>query len=122
MKQFRHTFRVFEAETTTGCQIDVTLVPAKDSDQKRVDRVTTGQFMGTIRLIADMTFIDTFEVGKEFTLELTEIDLTVSTRCNWCSHPIIFHSARRTIIHSFLCWICRMPDTFTQAPIKRRVG
>lgn len=50
------------------------------------------------------------------------IDQTVSTRCNWCSHPIIFHTALRTSLHSFFCWLCGMPATFTLAPIKRRVG
>lgn len=74
MKTFRHNFRVFETHPTTGAQIEVILVSMIEpgSDRRRKDRVTTGQCMGKIRLVADMSFIDTFAVGKQFSVEITE--------------------------------------------------
>lgn len=47
-------------------------------------------------------------------------DLTTSTRCNWCGHPLIFHSLRRTRWHGFLCRARRLSKTFEYVPLVRR--
>lgn len=48
---------------------------------------------------------------------ILDADQTTSIRCNWCSHPIIFHSYRRTVLHSFLCGIVQIPDTYESKPL-----
>jgi hypothetical protein len=40
------------------------------------------------------------------------MDQTTATRCNWCGHPLIFHSSRRTRWHSFLCGLAQLPHIY----------
>jgi hypothetical protein len=74
LKTFRHDYRVFEVQQTTGVQFEVTLIsnPEPASDRRRTDRVSTGQCMGRLWLLVDMAHIDTYAVGKHFTIVLEE--------------------------------------------------
>lgn len=74
MKSFTHDFRVFEVSPASGVQFEITLVSTVEplSDRRRTDRVTTGQLMGRVRLIVDLAHMDSFELGQQFTLQLTE--------------------------------------------------
>jgi hypothetical protein len=74
VKTFRHNFRVFEVAHVGGAQMEVVLVSMIEpaSDRRRADRVSTGQAMGKIRFVVDMRFVDTFAVGKQFSVEITE--------------------------------------------------
>jgi hypothetical protein len=73
-KLFRHDYRVFEVQQTTGAQFEVTLIsnPEAASDRRRPDRISTGTCMGSVRLVVDMAHMDTFAKGKHFTVVLEE--------------------------------------------------
>lgn len=74
MKQYRHNYRVFETTLLPSNQFEVILItnPDPPSDRRRPDRVTTAACIGNLRLIVDWAHMDTFAVGKNFTLTLEE--------------------------------------------------
>jgi len=45
-----------------------------------------------------------------------EID-TLTTRCNWCAKPFVFHSAFTTHWHAFLCGMASLPTTYEYKPL-----
>lgn len=73
-KTFRHDYRVFEVQQTTGAQFEVILIsnPEPNSDRRRPDRISTGPCMGRVRLVVDLAHVDTFAKGKQFTMVLEE--------------------------------------------------
>jgi hypothetical protein len=78
MKSFTHDFRVFEVSPSSGAQFEIVLVSMVEpaSDRRRLDRVTTGQLMGKVRLIVDLAHADSFELGRQFTLTLQEKEIS----------------------------------------------
>lgn len=43
--------------------------------------------------------------------------MNLDTRCNWCSKPMLFHTAFMTRWHRLLCKVARLPAEYDRTPI-----
>lgn len=77
MSSFRHNYRVFEVnQTMSSVQFEVILIslPESDRERRQKNRVTTGQCMGRLRIIVDLSQVDQFPVGKRFAVAIEALE------------------------------------------------